>query len=213
MIDKLYMPVRYNSSGATSSGSKPVIDLVSSQEEDMLKEDRPTFVEFLDSRLRCLIRKFADRTIAATMSPGPQGFALASFPGEAAKATALPNLLLQSEVAVKPAAVLKKPASYVPELTSEEEKQQESDEEKPDTQPCAAPPVPAGACRQYIGMWYSKGSYAIRIRNGRQIFQIQNKSATKEQLQKIIMHGIKLLEEGKSEDEVKCLCKAQASTL
>ena len=55
----------------------------------------PSYKEYLDSGLLCLVRLHKDgRVQKAKMAEGPAGFALATFPGEAAIATELPNMML-----------------------------------------------------------------------------------------------------------------------
>ena len=51
--------------------------------------------EYLDLSRKALVRSTAEALVTATMTPGPGGFAVATFQGETPKETELPNLCLE----------------------------------------------------------------------------------------------------------------------
>ena len=124
-ILKLYGVRSSSSSLPKKAAEQSLVEVLSSSQESCMEEapaascasSSSKAVQFFDSKSRCLVRIENGITIRAIMTAGPQGFAIAQFPGESAKhKTEMPNIVLtlkeQAPGPPKPA-VCKRPAGKI----------------------------------------------------------------------------------------------------
>lgn len=165
--------------------------------------------QYFDNASMCMVRLFpSGKRIESIMQPGETGFAVAIFPGETAEIlTELPNSLLESfqessGAKKKPSAkgtVKKRPAA--------------SSQSTPVSRArTTAAPVQGDPFKpSYDIMYYKepKHSWAIRLRGGKQLFQITCQHRPKENLREMMVEAVKKLEAGQSTEEVKEWCRSQ----
>ena len=194
-------------------------------EEIMSSQEAPVRMQYMDYRTGTLMRSLEDgSTVAAHMTPGPDGFMVAEFGSERIQ-TEVPVLAV---VAKKPS---KKPAA-APSIQMEVPAEQglatsddevASDAEAPAAEVCAAAKgkakakakakaaakAAAKAKSMYNTMRYPSGAHAIRQTFGlqKQVFQIKRDDEATAKA--IIQSALERLASGEAEDSVKQWAKAQ----
>ena len=194
-------------------------------EEIMSSQEALVMMQYMDYRTGTLMRSLEDgSTVAAHMTPGPDGFMVAEFGSERIQ-TEVPVLAV---VAKKPS---KKPAA-APSIQMEVPAEQglatsddevASDAEAPAAEVCAAAKgkakakakakaaakAAAKAKSMYNAMRYPSGAHAIRQTFGpqKQVFQIKRDDEATAKA--IIQSALERLASGEAEDSVKQWAKAQ----
>ena len=199
--------------------SSEVLNMFSSQEaqepkpkqkaSDATSSSSQSIVQYLDSALGVLVRVQAGQVVAkAEMAPGPNGFAIGKFPGEAIEhESELPNLYIRT--ATLEPGCKKRPASS--QLQKQKHRQQQH-KEGPPPAVAAAPVLVEDQPPQCSKMYYKNtGAWAIRQRffNKQQILQIKSDDLGKEELESIIDEALLKLAGGMGEAEVKAWAKSQ----
>lgn len=99
----------------TPDKSSADVDFIESSPEAPAPSAKPTgsgYRQYFDSSIQKMVRLYDDcKVVAAIMTPGPSGFALAQFEGNAPFETECPNLVLS---AASKSSALKRPAKHVP---------------------------------------------------------------------------------------------------
>ena len=177
--------------------------------------DDGEFLQYLASD--GLVRTFKDGTVVkAVMTPGPDGFAIGTFPGEEGQATEMPNLALPGASAARPPARAKasaavpavavpQPAPETPE-TPAPETPQEGQPKEVLRRPAAAPVA------KYRVMRYKRlGSFAVRRVGGAQLFSIAKKGAEEALLREVADAALRQLAAGVAEETVREWARAEVA--
>lgn len=164
----------------------------------------PTPVQYADGTVGKVIRLYPDgRCVEAVMSPGPNGFALATFHDEEPIECEMPNILLPDDAA----APLAEPLAATPAL---------QDSAVPDPL-VALDEEPVETVLKHRVVWYARSHRAAVRRSepaGKQICSFSRANVSKEQLMQIAKEAVDALAHGTlAEDDAKAWCKESLSRL
>lgn len=191
----------YSRAGTTPTPTRPatpgpceapaIVEYMSSGPATPGPREAPAIIEYMSSD--GLVRASPDGTVKAVMSPGPEGFALATFPGEAAKTTEMPNLCLAAQPKKRfrirgkssDAVILKHPAGEGPAMKR-----------------------PAGAAAFGLMFYKRSASFGVRQRHGGQVVSVAKKGVPVEALRALAEQAVVRLESGEPVDSVKAWVKA-----